>query len=151
MTFAENVQRLQRSYYCGKIDRKYAVALMDALMHEFKMLGENEHLVDIPDDFGRHFENTGFLGEFTVQAEGSPFQWKRSYADRSLTTQKVTLFTEAPKRRVEPPAARGFTWQGSVGNRRQVPAPPVLSKEEQEFFAPYEPQVTAGMAMIEGK
>jgi len=149
MKFSDHVKRLQREYYCGKFHRDTAIALMDALMRDFKMIGDDEKLIDIPDDFGRFEESTGFLGEFTVQHNN--FQFKRSYADRPDAT-KVKLFTEpppyslAPQRRI----AGEHRWVGPVGKRRQVVVP-VLSKEEQEFFAQYEPQVEVGIAMIEGR
>src|SRR5271157_5298751 len=123
MNFSEDVQRLQRSYYCGKMDRPTAIAMMDALMHEYKMLDEEERLVDIPDDFGKHFEETGFLGEFTVQVTGSPYKWKRSYADR-VSPQKVKLFTEPPPYSLAPQPQRRIAgqhrWVGPVGKRKQV-------------------------------
>ena len=124
MNFSQDVQRLQRSYYCGKIERQTTIDMMDALMHEYKMLDENEHLVDIPDDFGKFFEQTGFLGEFTVRADNSSFTWKRSYADRP-NPQKVTLFTDPPPYSLAPsPASCG---SGRAGRPRSCAHPTLRS------------------------
>ncbi len=151
MKFSDHVKRLQRQYYHGKIDRPYAIVLLDDIMHEFRMLGKDEKLVDIPDDFGKFFEATGFLGEFTVQNLGSNFQWKRSYADRD-GMQKVTLFTEPPPSSLAPQPQRRiageYRWHGPSGARKQVFVP-VLNKQEQDFFAPYENDVLEGIALIQ--
>jgi hypothetical protein len=159
MKFSDHVKRLQREYYCGKFHRDTAIVLMDALMHEFKMLSEDEKLIDIPDDFGKFYESTGFIGEFTVQHARSPYQWKRSYADRNagdpnaVVRSEVKLFTEPPPYSLAPPPQRRIAgehrWTGPVGNRKQVPVHPVLSKEEQKFFAGYESQVAEGIALIQ--
>lgn len=155
MKFSDHVKRLQREYYVGNIQRPTAIAMMDSLMRQFNMLGDDEKLVDIPDDFGRHFEQTGFLGEFTVQHERSPYKWKRSYSDRfknadnSTVNAKVRLFTEPPPSSLHHNGSKttnregSFTWHGPAGNRKRVTVPqvPALSEADQKFFASYEKQM----------
>lgn len=143
MKFSEHVQRIQREYHHEKITRSTAVAMMEALMYEFRMLGEDEFLIDIPDDFGKFYEHTGYLGEFIVQQTGSRFKWRRSYQDRNLGRPQtnvgsitgVKLFTEPP------PSQRAY-----AGTERRKKA---LTAQEKNFFAYYEPQVAEGRDDIE--
>ena len=122
--FIDDAQKLQREYYLGKIQRETAIVMMGELMRHHRVIAEDEILVDIPDSFrqtGVYEADCEFLGEFTVRHKDSKWTWKRSFA-RNM-----------PQRRWKP-APQVFV------------APPVLSEEEQKFFASYEKQVAAEIA-----
>jgi hypothetical protein len=139
--FNQQVRRLQREYYLGRMNRPTALAMMSELMHHHKFLGPDEELVDIPEDFGRLLSNAGFVGEFTVRQKNSEWAWKRTIVNHE--PQRVVKFQTFESTPADD--TRQFQWVGPEGNRKRVPvqpAPRVLSEEEQRFFALYEEQVT---------
>jgi len=113
MKFNENVRKLQREYYCGRITRQTATAMLGELMREFDLLQTDEVLVELPDDFGRSYDDTasnGFAGEFTIRQQNSDFTWKRSFVAESVI----------------------------LNESQSDDLNPVLTTEEEKFFAFYE-------------
>ncbi len=137
MEFNQQVRRLQREYYLGRMNRPTALAMMSELLHHHKYLGPDEELVDIPEDFGHLLSDTGFRGEFTIRQKDSEWTWKRTIAKHKPDWVKLEVAPAFPRR-------GDFEWVGPEGNRKRVPispAQPVLSEEEQKFFSVYEKQL----------
>ncbi len=139
---------MQREYYLGKIQRDAAIEMMGELMRHFRIIREDEILVDIPDGFretGVYDVDCEFIGEFTIRHEGSPYTWKRSFA-RNIPANSRTDEMVHHMQNPSNPDATFYTPQGRkvVGSMRlqkSIVLPP-LSKEQEEFFAKYEKQMT---------
>ena len=97
--FIDDVLKVQREYYLGKIEHETALRMMDELMRHHHVIREDEVLVEIPECF-RSAPQTGFVGEFTVRQKDSPYTWKRSFARNMPIPQssRLTFPAEAIRR-----------------------------------------------------
>ena len=132
--FIDDAQKVQREYYLGKIQRDTAIVMMGELMRHHRVIAEDEVLVEIPECF-RSAPQTGFVGEFTVRHEGSPYTWKRSFARNMPIPQssRLTFPAEAIRRNTyTSPALR---------KSAALQLPPPLSEEQRRFFGIYEKQM----------
>lgn len=100
-----------------------------------RVIREDEILVDIPDGF-RSGTQEGFVGEFTVRQNGSPYTWRRSFARNMPLPSRATFPAELVHRQTyTSPALRKVA-------AAALQFPPMTDKDR-EFFAPYEKQMHA--------